>query len=192
MVQENRRLDRSWAWSAGSGLVTIVLAAAALFLPVLDSAPKGGLVGWLLFLAGCAELAFGSRRGGDVVGRTAIVSGLITAVAGLIFIFNPFARYFPVANVVMAWLLGRGAFVLIMSLRSGESGTRAWLALGGVVDLLLGVVLVVGLPVAALVVSLFGPTREIVANFSLILAISFAVTGLSQIAIGLARRRRPQ
>lgn len=40
-----------------------------------------------------------------------------------------------------------------------------------------------------LVLALFGPTREIVAQFSLILSASFLVTGLSQIMIARNRRR---
>lgn len=57
------------------------------------------------------------------------------------------------------------------------------------VDLILGLVLAAGLPIAIVVVTLFGPTPEIVANFSLILALSFPATGASQ-AIALDQRRR--
>ena len=119
-----------------------------------------------------------------------MVAGMLTALAGLVFVANPFASYFPVANVVMAWLLLRGAFVLAMALKSERSRDRAWLAVSGGADLLLGAVLVVGFPVASLVVALFGPTQEVVARFSLVLAASFLVTGTCQLAIGLAQRER--
>lgn len=188
-MRTERPPGAGWTWSVGSGVFTIFLAACALSLPLIEWAPKGGLVGWLLFLAGSAELSFGTRRGGGFAGRTAVVAGLLTALAGLVFIARPFAGYFPVANVVMAWLLVRGGFVLGMALRSGRSRAGTWLALSGVADLLLGAVLVIGLPVASLVVALFGPTREVVANFGLIVAASFLATGLCQLAIGLAQRR---
>ena len=90
---------------------------------------------------------------------------------------------------VTAWLVIRGAWMLVMAMRIRRSVARTWLAASGVTDILLGLVLVAGLPVSALVVSLFGPTREIVARFALILAASFAVTGISQIAIAIARRQ---
>ena len=191
MAQEvsSAGLETNGAWSLGSGLIIIALAAVALFLPEIEWAPRGGLVGWLLVLAGSAEVAFASRRGRDLPGRTAILSGLLTALAGLLFVTNPLAGYFPVANVVMAWLVVRGSVVLVMALKPGRSAPRAWLALSGSADLLLGLVLLAGWPVAALVVSLFGPTPEIVARFSLILALSLFVTGISQAAIGLSRRR---
>lgn len=192
MAQETpeRLLDAGWIWSVGSGVFTVLLAALAMFLPAVEWAAKGGLVGWLLFLAGTAEFAFSTRRGADLPGRAASISGLLTALAGLLFIANPFAGYFPVANVVTAWLLIRGALVVVMVLKWGRSRAGAWLALSGAADLLLGVLLVVGLPVRALVVSLFGATPEIVARFSLVLAVSFLITGLSQLGIGLTQRRK--
>ena len=89
----------------------------------------------------------------------------------------------------MAWLLLRGAWVLVMVPRVRGARLRPWLAIGGVADVLLGVGLLLGLQITTLVVTLFGPTREIVAQFALILAASFLVTGVAQVAIALAERR---
>src|SRR3546814_4274502 len=117
--------------------------------------------------------------------RAEVGSGLVTTWAGWVFVANPLAVYFAVANVVMAGLRLRGAWVLAMALRVRDSRLGKWLAFGGAVDILLGFALLVGVPVATLVVGLFGPTREIVANFALILAASFAATGISQVGIAL-------
>lgn len=51
------------------------------------------------------------------------------------------------------------------------------------VDLGLGFLLSVGLPTSILVVILFGPTPELVAKFSMVLAASFLGTGLAQLAL---------
>ena len=181
---------REWRWTLTSGCVTLPLAIIAFFLPDIEWAPSGGIVGWLLLLAGLFELAFGWKRGLDAVGDAAVGSGLVTALAGLLFVANPMAGYFPVANVVMLWLFVRGAWVLAMSLRARSQTLSPWLALTGAVDVLLGSALLADLPIAVLVHILFGPTRDIVARFSLFLAASFLVTAISQIAIALAERRR--
>ena len=47
-----------------------------------------------------------------------------------------------------------------------------------------------GVHVSLLVVTLFGPTPEIVGSFSLILTTSFLATGMSQIAAALDGGRR--
>ena len=180
-----------WRWTLASGLLTLLLAVCAIFLPDIEWAPRGSLVGWLLLAAGIAELVFATGRRDDPVGQASLGSGVLTAAAGALFIASPTAGYFQVTTVVTAWLVIRGAWMLAMSIRIRPSVARTWLAASGVTDILLGLVLVAGLPVSALVVSLFGPTREIVARFALLLAASFAVTGISQIVIALARRQPP-
>ena len=165
-----------------AGFLTIGLAVAAALLPLVDWAPKARLVGWLLFVAGLAELGFGAART-DSDRVTAIASGLLTAAAGWIFISNPFAPYLPVANLVMLWLLARGAWVLGRGTFIWPRHSALWLGLSGAVDVVLGLLLASGLPVALVVIAVFGPTPEIVAKFSFILATSFLVTGLSELAI---------
>jgi uncharacterized membrane protein HdeD (DUF308 family) len=170
--------------------LTLLLALIAFFLPELESLPRAGLVGWLLLLAGLAEFAFGRKRGPDALGRAAVGSGLITAIAGLLFLANPLADYFPVANIVTAWLFLRGAWVLVMAFRIRSPRLGRLVALSGGTDVLLGSTLLAHLPVAILVVTLFGPTPELVARFALLLAASFAVTAICQIAIGLSEWRQ--
>lgn len=180
---------RDWRWTMLSGLVTLLLAIVAFFLPDIDWTPRGAVVGWILLLAGLFELAFGWKRRADAVGDAAVGSGLITAAAGLLFVVRLFAGYFPVANIVMVWLVVRGAWVLAMALRARSSRLSPWLGLTGAVDVLLGFALLSGLHIAVLVYILFGPTREIVAQFAWILAASFLVTGISQVGIALSDRR---
>ena len=192
MTSDSGQLRTQARWTLVAGCVTLLLAAVAFFLPEIDWAPTGGIVGWLLLVAGAAEFAFGTRRGTDYLGTAAMTSGALTAGAGLIFITNPFAGYFPVANVVTVWLLVRGAMVLAIALGAFQSRIGRWLALSGGADLLLGGALLAGLSTSLLVVSLFGATREIVARFSLILAASFLITGLAQIAIALLKQRQSE
>jgi uncharacterized membrane protein HdeD (DUF308 family) len=185
----------NWRWTLASGLFTILLAGAALLLPLVEWAPRGGLVGWLLLLAGIWEFIFGWKRGPDAIGKAAMGSGLLTGLAGLLFVANPLSGYFPVANVVVAWLLLRGLWMLYMALRASRDRLASWLALSAAADVLLGFVLLLGLQISALVVTLFGPTPEVIANFALILAASLLVTGIAQVAIAFAQRRhgrRPQ
>ena len=168
-------------WAAMAGVLTLLLALTAAFLPDIELGPKSRTVGWILATAGLAEIWFGAVY--PRVRVTAITSGLITAVSGLIFVAIPSAPYLPVANVVTLWLLARGSWVLGRSVLVDPFPEFRWLGITGAADLLLGFLLVFGLPVAVLVTTLFGPTPEIVARFSLILAASLLVTGVSEIAI---------
>jgi uncharacterized membrane protein HdeD (DUF308 family) len=168
-------------------LFTFLLAVVTLLLPLAEGLPTGGLVGWLLLLAGLAEIVFARLHGSSGVGKAALIAGAISALAGLVFVARPFSGFFPVSNVVMISLVIRGLWLVVAAVRLRGSGAGSWLASTGAVDLLLGLLMLVGLSVAALVVSIFGPTEEIVADFALILATSFLVTSIAQFALASGR-----
>lgn len=170
-------------WELVCGLATILLGALAAFLPDLEWMPRAGLIGWLLLMAGIAELAFGLSRRSDPIGVTLMVSGIVTALAGLVFVADPASAYLRVANVVTFWLMVRGLWLVSRAIWAHVAQARLWLGLSGGTDIVLAIVLLAGIPVSLIVVGLFGPTPAIVAKFSLVFATSFVVTGISQIAI---------
>ncbi|WP_114952448.1 DUF308 domain-containing protein [Sphingosinicella terrae] len=171
-----------------AALLTLLLGLAALVLPVAKDLPGGTLVGWLLLIAGLAELAAAAARRPDPARSAALAAGAVTALDGLLFVLNPYIAFVPLSWLVTTWLLLRGTLQLVGGLRSREPRVRAWTLFSGGADLLLGLLLLLGLPVAMLVTGLFGPTREIVASFALVLAASFFVTGGALVAIGRAQR----
>jgi uncharacterized membrane protein HdeD (DUF308 family) len=171
-----------------AAVVTLILGACALFLPLIHDLPGGKIVGWLLLLAGMAEVAAGTVR--PTQARNAgLIAGAITTLAGLLFVMNPLLGFYPVSTVVMVWLLVRGIILSIAGYRR-RGRLRAWALFSGLADLLLGLFLAIGLPIAAFLLSLFGPTEEVVASFAWVLAISFFVTGLSLLALAGAQHRR--
>ena len=187
----HHRSSRAWPWTLGSGLVTLLLALAAIFITIVEEDSKSGLVGWLLVVAGGAELVLGAKRGLDLPGRAAVISGLITALSGAIFIALPPSGYIPVANVVIGWLLLRGLWIVVSAWRArARRAIAAWMGFSGIADLLLGLALILKLSIASLVLTLFGPTPEVVASFAIILAASFAATGVSQVAIAMLEKGR--
>ena len=178
------------AWTIAAGCVTLLLSVIAFFLPDIDLLPKAGLVGWLLLLAGIVELFFGWMRGPDIIGKAALGSALITALAGLLFIGNPMLGYFPVAQVVLAWLLIRGSWVFAMGLRARRDQLGRWLLISGAADVVLGLALLLGLQFSMLVITLFGPTPEVIAKFAITLSASFLFTGMAQLAVAAGQSAR--
>ena len=63
-----------------------------------------------------------------------------------------------------------------------------WLAISAATDFALGLLLLVGLSISTLIVTLFGPTPELVASFAWILALSFVVTGMLLLEIASCER----
>jgi hypothetical protein len=157
-----------------AGVVIILLSAGAAFLPAGKSI-SSDMVGALLIAAGLIELIAGSLRRG--ARPFAMAAGGVTALAGLLFVTDPETHFFPRVVPIIGWLLVRS---LILIVASGESSgsVRKWTALSAGMDFLLAVLLVAGLSISTIVVSLFGPTPELVASFAWVLAASFVVNGL--------------
>ena len=176
-VAGERRLMQ-WA-----GLATIALGGGAALLPLTET--HGSLVGWLLVAGGLIELVAASARRSHEARETVRSAGAVTVLAGLAFLLDRMVGLYSLGIVVMAWLLVRGGILLLAASRS-RGAARRWALYGATADIALGLVLLIGLPIAAVVTGLFGPTPELVSRFALLLAISFLVTGFSQIV--LARR----
>ncbi len=157
-----------------AGVSVILLGAGAALLPA-DKGISSDVIGALLVAAGLIEVIAGSLR--RDVQPYAMTAGGVTAVAGMLFIINPETQFFPTVWPIVGWLLIRSCILAYASTHTGGS-VRMWTALSAGTDFLLAALLIAGLSVAAVVVSLFGPTPPLIATFSWILAASFVATGL--------------
>lgn len=167
--------DRKHAVSIrAAGIVIILLSAGAALLPILGGTPGTFAVGGLLVTAGVIELIAGCLR--RETSKLAMLTGAITTVAGLMFAFNPDGDLLPSVTVVTLWLLSRSVILLIMS-RQAHGSVKTWLGLSAATDFGLGVVLLTGLSITALLVTLFGPMPQLVTGFAWVLALSFVATG---------------
>lgn len=187
----------SWRWTLTCGLAKLLFALAAIFLPLLEGRPLAASVGWLLILGGVAEwlLGWGGRK--SEFRRLNFLSGGVTVVAGLLFVLRPTGVY-GLTTIVLAWLFARGLIELIEGLRYRPVlvSVSWWLWARGIVDMALAVALLAGLPITALMVLLFGGTREVVTAFGLVLSISFLVSGAGFLAVARVQqhweaRQRP-
>ena len=157
-----------------AGVAIIILAAGAALLPA-GKTISSDMIGGLLIASGLIEAVAGSLR--REVRLFAMAAGGVTALAGLLFLVNPETHFFPMVTPVIGWLLIRS---VILAIASGESAgsVRMWTGLSAGMDVLLAALLIAGLSISTLVISLFGPTAELVASFAWILVASFAVNGL--------------
>jgi len=117
----------------------------------------------------------------------AIASGAVTALAGLLFILNPETHFFPMVVPIIGWLLAR-SLVLAAATTKTAGSVRRWTAFSAGMDFLLAMLLIAGLSISTIVISVFGPTRELVASFAWVLAASFVVNGLMLLEVASCER----
>lgn len=157
-----------------AGIAIILLGIGAASLPFLDRAAGNRVVGSLLLAAGLVEMFAAALR--DQTRVLALVAGALTTAAGALFLLNPVTHFVPTLSIVTVWLLARG-FVLGFTTLLAHGSVKKWIAISAATDVALGLLLLVGLSIATLIVTLFGPTTEMVASFAWIFALSFFVTG---------------
>jgi hypothetical protein len=73
--------------------------------------------------------------------------------------------------------LGTRSVTLLFTSRLAHGSLRKFLGISAATDLVLGVGLLVGLSVATLAVTIFGPSPELLASYGFVLALSFVATG---------------
>jgi uncharacterized membrane protein HdeD (DUF308 family) len=167
-----------------AGIVIILLGAGAALLPT-EKGISSDMVGALLISAGLIEIVAGTLR--RETRDLAMAAGVVTALAGLLFVVNPETHFFPSVTPVIAWLFIRSIILIIAATRAGGS-VRTWMALSAGMDFLLAALLIAGLSIATIVVSLFGPTAPLIASFAWVLAASFVVNGLMLLEVASCER----
>ena len=167
-----------------AGVVIILLSVGAALLPA-GKTISSDMIGGLLIAAGLIETMAGSLRRESR--PFAMAAGIVTALAGLLFVLSPEAHFFPRVMPVVGWLLVRSV-ILFGALTETSGAVRRWTAISACMDLLLGILLIGGLSLSTIVISMFGPTRELVASFAWILAASFVVNGLMLLEVASCER----
>ena len=168
-----------------AGFAIILLSAGAALLPA-EKGVSSDVIGALLVAAGLIETVAGSLR--REVRTLAMAAGVVTTLAGLLFIINPETQLFPNVTLVIGWLIVR-SFILAYACTHLAGSVRTWMGLSAGMDFLLAVLLIAGLSIAAIVVSLFGPTPPLVASFAWVLAASFIVNGMLLLEVAGCERR---
>ena len=172
-----------------AGIVIILLSAGAALLPFLGPISGTAAIGMLLLLAGIVEMFAGSLR--YQTRSLAILAGVTTGVAGLLFLLNARGELLSNVTVVAAWLLARAAILFLTGGLSSGS-VKMWIRISALTDLTLGLVLMAGLSVMSIVVTLFGAAPPIVASFAWVLALSFIATGTLLLEVASCENSRSQ
>jgi uncharacterized membrane protein HdeD (DUF308 family) len=162
------------------GVVLATLGALAILVPLATTLVTVLVIGWLLVVGGIAEAAHAvidRRRGRS---GWEIVSALIHVVAGALVIAFPLTAKLAVTLVLTAFLIGDGVLKIIRAVQHRGFPAWGWLLFDGIAALVLGVLLWLHWPSAA------------VWALGLLVGINLFFGGVSMLAIGLGARQAAQ
>jgi len=172
-------LRGNWFWFVLLGVALVVLGTVALGSVAVTSLAAAVALGVLLLLGGVAECvgAFWCRGWSGFFLH--LLSGVLSAVVGLMFLRAPLGALTSLTMLVACFLMVGGLFKIVGAL-SYRFAAWGWALAGGVVDLVLGVMIWQEWPASALwVIGLF-------------VGVNLLFRGFNWIALGIALRALPR
>lgn len=141
---------RDWSgWDYLPGIAFTVIGILALVEAPLASVATGIYLGAMLSVAGAFGLVGGLAHLGRRGALLAALLGLLSFVVGAVVLFNPVAGAISLTWLIGAWFVVGGVFELAMGFNMTIG--RGWLFLVGIVDLVLGALVLMMNPADAFV-----------------------------------------
>jgi uncharacterized membrane protein HdeD (DUF308 family) len=141
-------IHRHWGLFLVEGLVLIVLGTLAVLVPAVAAVAATAVFGWILLISGVVGLIATFRAQGSPGFAWSLISAILGIAAGAILLSMPVQGTLTLTAVLIAFLLVEGLATVLFALehRKGSSGRWSWVLTSGIVDLVLGVMLLAGLP----------------------------------------------
>jgi uncharacterized membrane protein HdeD (DUF308 family) len=141
-------IHRHWGLFLVEGIVLIVLGSLAVLVPAVASLAATVLFGWILLLSGVVGLISTLRARHAPGFGWSLLSAILGIVAGLILLAMPVQGVLSLTAVLIAFLIVEGVATILFALehRKSSSGRWSWMLASGIVDLVLGGILLAGLP----------------------------------------------
>jgi uncharacterized membrane protein HdeD (DUF308 family) len=147
-ITDSRGSIKDWSgWDFVPGIAFLVVGVLALLLPLVASLATGIYLGFMLCVAGGFAVAAGIANFGRRGAWLGLLLGLLSFLAGILVLYNPVVGAVSLIWVLGAWLFVGGIFQLAMGV--GAPVGRGWLLLVGIVDVLLGLLIFLMPPASA-------------------------------------------
>jgi uncharacterized membrane protein HdeD (DUF308 family) len=172
-------VQEHWRAFLIEGVILVILGMAAIALPPLAGIATTIILGWLFLLGGITGIVatFGQRNAPGF--GWALLSAIIAILAGGILLWNPIAGVATLTYVLIAFFIIDGILIIVLALehRRELSDRWQWMMIGGLLDLILAVIIITGLP------------GTLTWALGLLVGIDLVFGGVSLIAMALSARQ---
>jgi uncharacterized membrane protein HdeD (DUF308 family) len=144
-IGEARRL---WGWYLAVGIALILIGAYCIWAEVLTTVASVVVLGAVLFVAGLSQIigAFMARGAGHVI--LTLLIGVLNIIIGLMLIEHPAVGALAITLLIAALLVFGGVFRFVSALWL-QGPQYGWIAISGVISIVLGILLWAQWPVSA-------------------------------------------
>jgi len=144
-------LREHWKMFLVEGIVLLGLGLLAVALPMLATIGFTIVLGWLFLFSGVIGLATTFMMRGAPGFWWALISGLIGIGAGVVLLMSPASGAVSLTLVLIAFFIVEGVATIMYAVahRAQLAERSGWMMFSGVVDLVLAVMILMGLPSSA-------------------------------------------
>lgn len=144
-------LREHWKLFLVEGIVLLLLGLLAVALPMLATIGFTIVLGWLFLFSGLIGLATTFMMRGAPGFWWALISALIGIGAGAILLISPVSGAVSLTLVLIAFFIVEGVATIMYAVahRGQLSDRWGWMMFSGVIDLVLAVMILMGLPSSA-------------------------------------------
>jgi uncharacterized membrane protein HdeD (DUF308 family) len=141
-------IHRHWGLFLLEGILLIVLGSLAVLVPAVASVAATIVFGWILLLSGVIGLITTLRARQAPGFGWSLLSAIIGIAAGLVLLAMPVQGTLSLTAVLIAFLLVEGVVSILYAFehRKGLSGRWSWMLASGIIDVVLALILMAGLP----------------------------------------------
>jgi len=176
-----RSLRDHWNLFLAEGIVLVLLGIAALLLPLIAGLAVTILFGWLFLALGVVGLitTFSMRHAPGFI--WSLISAILTIALGLALLIFPGLGLISLTYLLIAFFVVEGIVTIMYALEHKRELTQrwGWMLLSGVVDLVVAVLILAGLP------------GSFAWALGVIVGINLLFGGASMLAMALAAREAP-
>jgi uncharacterized membrane protein HdeD (DUF308 family) len=153
-TSSNHPIADAWRQHAGSlrlqGGLIVLLGIIAIVLPVISTLALTVVLGVVLLIAGVAEGTRAVRAWGQQGAGMALVLGVVAVIAGLLVLVDPLSGALSLAIVIGAYMILSGVAKARFAWALRPHAGWGWMAFSAALSIVLGVVILAGLPMTAL------------------------------------------
>ena len=141
-------IHRHWGLFLLEGILLIVLGSLAVLVPAVASVAATIVFGWILLLSGVIGLITTLRARQAPGFGWSLLSAIIGIAAGLVLLAMPVQGTLSLTAVLIAFLFVEGVASILYAFehRKGLSGRWSWMLASGIIDVVLALILMAGLP----------------------------------------------
>ncbi len=174
-------LHEHWVFFLIEGIILLLSGLVAIVLPPIATLAVEIIVGWLLLIIGIVGLIATYRMRRAPGFWWSLVSAVLGIAAGVVLLGWPLSGVLSLTLVLIVFFLIEGVASIMFALEHKRelSGRWGWMLASGIVDLVLGAMVLAGLPSTA------------VWAIGLLVGINMVFGGAALIAMALHARKAP-